>query len=494
MAERHSTKDLTPAEDFGYPLTPPDERRLRSSKPDNSRSYERMAQMSRQHTERLLPSVLAASCLHRDSGICCQDSTGSLTVVEEEHRALAMKRNETGLPTEPRASVTSLDEGHRDWASLPLSVVDELVRVLKSTRRWRLDGRSLRLLNRHWSAGVTMNVEEIRPDAARSIVDEDVTSLPMFQRAASVDISPFLTPPPKHALPRNRKKKKPYLENWYDARLEGIVDMLCQMPKLTQIEVGLKAVIIFHRHCTSAHEQLSRLGRITSVYFYDSENLKLYGKTHLNTTSMWPIYYVATAYSSTLAQMVGSLKRLESLEVEGSLLSECMPLDSLNEVKNVKLNSVDFRILTRLPNPLATTVSSVVMGSEDGFAHDKFVQLNRLVGLCLRVHSQNSLNRLCRSRVARDLKVLNLDASWWAEDELVIPNEACYTFDHLESLYMRSCHFDGASLRGRLPNLKALRVETCKLTDCDATFITQFGKLELLSWQNVSSPYLRYPE
>ena len=342
-----------------------------------------MTQMSRQHSERLLPSVLAASCLHRDSGICCQDSTDSLTVVEEEHRALAMKRNETGLPTEPRASVTSLDEGHRDWASLPLSVVDELVRVLKSTRRWRLDGRSLRLLNRHWSAGVTMNVEEIRPDAARGIVDEDLKSLPMFQRAASVDISPFLTPPPKHALPRNRKKKKPYLENWYDARLEGIVDMLCQMPKLTQIEVGLKAVIIFHHHCTSAHEQLSRLGRITSVYFYESENLKLYGKTHLNTTSL-PLHHKQSEdYSGTLALIVGSLKRLESLEVEGSVLNEWKQFVFLDEVKHATLRGVYIDALAPLPNP-SVTVSSVVVGAGDRCNPDTFVLLNRLVGLSLR--------------------------------------------------------------------------------------------------------------
>ena len=58
---------------------------------------------------------------------------------------------------------------------------------------------------------------------------------------------------------------------------------------------------------------------------------------------------------------------------------------------------------------------------------------------------------------------------------------------------MRSWHFEGASLRGRLPNLKALRIEACLLTDSDATFATQFEELVLLTWHKVCSPDLPFP-
>ena len=58
---------------------------------------------------------------------------------------------------------------------------------------------------------------------------------------------------------------------------------------------------------------------------------------------------------------------------------------------------------------------------------------------------------------------------------------------------MRSWHFEGASLRGRLPNLKALRIEACMLTDSDATFATQFEELVLLTWHKVCSPDLPFP-
>ena len=405
-------------------------------------------------------------------------------IVEEEPKEI--EPYEMGFVTDSPEVETSVDEGHRDWASLPSPVIDSLVRVLKDTRRWRLEGRSLRMLNRHWSAAVSMHVEEIRPDTTRKINDADLASLLKFERVTSVDISPFLTHPPKCALPKDRKQKKLCLENWYDTKLERLVDVLCQLPKLTQIEVGLHAMIVFHHRCARAQEQLSRLERITSAHLYGKENLKLYGKTHLNTLFLWPLRHPKD-YSNTLDLIVGSLKRLESLEVEGSILNDCRQFAFLDEVKNVTLQGVDIRTVSRLPIPWATTVSSAVVEPDNRFALDTYAHLNRLVGLVLLGAYQDNLSQLSRSRVARYLKVLFIDG-WEEEDELVIPNNAFYTFEQVECLNMISCHFDGASLRGSLPNLKALRIEDCTVTDSDVSFVSQFGKLELLVWTGVCSP------
>ena len=231
-----------------------------------------------------------------------------------------------GPLTESTQAETSLKEGHRDWASLPLPVVDSLVRVLRDTRRWRLEGRSLRLINRHWSAAVTDQVEEIRPDTTRSIVDEDIASLPKFKRVTSVDISPFLIPPPRHAMPKNRKQKQLFLKNWHDTKLGRFADVLCQMPELTQIEVELRAISILHDHCSkTVEEHFSRLERITSLYIYADDNIILYGKTHLN-ISWEPAEdkpedtEQLSDYSGVLAQLVCNLGRLETLEVEGLVL------------------------------------------------------------------------------------------------------------------------------------------------------------------------------
>ena len=390
-----------------------------------------------------------------------------------------MESYKMGYVTDSPEVETSVDEGHRDWASLPSPVIDSLVRVLKDTRRWRLEGRSLRMLNRHWSAAVSMHVEEIRPDTARCIVDEDVTSLLKFERMTSVDISPFLTPPSKYALPKDGKQEKLCLENWYGTKLERVVDVLCQLPKLTQIEIGVRVVIIFHQHCAMAQEQLSRLANITSLYLYDEENLKLYGKTHLSTSSMWSFCYPPRGYYSALDQIVESIKPLESLEMEGSMVNDCKQFAFLNKAKNVTLHSVDVRLVTRLPNPWLTRVPSVLVASNNSFALDTYSKLNCLVGLNLMGPYQDNLDQLSSSHVARYLKVLNIDG-WDEEDELVIPNDAFYTFEQLECLNIRSCHFDGASLRGSLPNLKALRIEACTLTDSDVTFVSQFGRLKLL--------------
>ena len=392
----------------------------------------------------------------------------------------------------------SLNEGRQDWASLPLPVVDSLVRVLKDTRRWRLEGRSLRLLNRHWSVAVTMHVNEIRPDATRIIADEDLASLSKFERVTSVDILPFLTHPSRYTVPKDSKQKKLYLKNWYDAKLERIVDRLRQLPQLTQIEVGPKAMRILHYHCSKKGEHFSVLERITSVYFYGSEKLKLYGDTYVSTTSMWRPPHQTADYSSTLAQMLGSLKRLESLEMDGSVLMHCRQFDFLDEAKHVTLRGVSFEILSRLPNPSASTVSVVASPSFGGFALDALVQLNRLSGLTLIAPTQENMIQLSRRRVARYLKVLSIYEGRGVEDKLVILNEVCHSFEQLECLNVQRCRFDGTPLRGTLPNLKSLKIENCTLTDSDSTFVSQFEKLEVLCWKNVHTPNLlpdlEYPE
>ena len=401
-----------------------------------------------------------------------------------------MNKRETEPLTDSPGAETSLKEGHRDWASLPLPVVDELVRELKDTRRWRLDGRSLRLVNRHWSAAVTLYVEEIRPHPTRTIVDEDIASLPKFRRATSVDISPFLIRPSRYELPRNRKQKKLFLENWYEERLKRIVDVLCQLSDLKQIEVGLKTMIILHYYCARTREQFSRLDRISSVYFYECANLKLFGKTLWNTNWSWFRYDdQASDYSSTLTQLVCSLERLERLEVDGSVLDSCTQFGFLDQVKHVALNGIDSRILNQLSNPSAT-VPSVVNGySRVRYILDISVEVTRLDGLniCLSGFMPEDLDKLCCTPESNDLKVLDLHGLD-AFDIYAFPNETITTFRQLECLNIGYCRLVGKALRGNFPNLKALRIQECTLSDCDVRFVTQFHKLELLNWEGVCSP------
>ena len=398
-----------------------------------------------------------------------------------------MKRHERVVLTESPEAETSLKEGHRYWASLPLPVVDELLRVLKNTRRWRLDGRSLRLVNRHWSAAVSVHVEEIRPHTTRTIVDEDVASLTKFRRATSVDISPFLIRPPKHAMSRNRKQKKLFLENWYDVKLERIVGVLCQLPGLKQIEVGIRTMTGLHFQCARTREQFSRLGMISSVYFYEGENLKLYGKTLWNTNWSWFRYSEQNSdYSSIFTQLVCSLERLETLEVDRSVLVNCAQFGFLDQVKHVALNGVDSKILNQLSNPSAT-VSSVVVYSPAKFTKDVPVELTRLDGLSLAGVWPDDLHDLPLTPTAEYLKVLDMDG-YHELDEFSFPRETISTFKKLECLNIFACCFVGASLRGNFPNLKALRIESCTLTDNDVLFVTQFHNLEILNWCGVHSP------
>ncbi len=435
-------------------------------------------------TKRLLPSiVLAASHL-------CRDSVGYLLQVsvvcpQSSKRAERTERQETGLVSELPEAGRSMKEGHRDWASLPLAVVNSFVRVLKDTRTWRLEGRSLRLLNRHWSAAINIHVEEIRPYTTRSIVDEDIASLPKFERTTSVDISPFLTRPRKNAMPINSEQKRLYLENWYATRLERIVDVLCHLPQLTQIEVGLKVVTILHNHCSRIGEQFSRLEGITSVYFYENENLRLYGKTHLNTN--WTglrLNAPHSDYSDTLMALVCNLRRLETLEVEGSVLVNCTQFGFLDQVKHVTIKGVNTIILAQLSNPSAT-VSSVVVFSPTEFEKEILVQQTRLDGLSLASVGHYDLDQLPRTSAAECLKVLDMEGFFEFEDFAFPIKTYIETFRRLECLNIRSFFFMGASLRGNLPNLKALRIVNCILKDSDVLFVTQFHELRLLNWHGV---------
>ncbi len=397
-----------------------------------------------------------------------------------------MTGQETGLLTESLEAETSLNEDHRDWASLPLPVVDSLVRVLKDARRWRLEGRSLRLINRHWSAAVTMHVEEIRPDTTRIIVDEDIASLSKFKRVTSVDISPFLTHPLKHAIPRNRKQKKLFLKNWYCTKLERVVDVLCQMPELTQIEVGLKASVPLLYHCPIAGEQLSRLGRITSAYIYHTDNLRLNGKPHLNATSLLYAGSPFVDFTKGLAEFINSLNGLDTLETTAGLLSCVTQFDFLKKVNHVTLQNMDFCLCT--PEALSwATISSAILHSSQSSILDSVVLLDRVQSLSLESPSVDSLERISLARFARHLKALRLDV-WHPDVSLDIPVETLSRFEQLECLELESYHFDGASLKENLPNLKALRVHYCTVKDGDVTFVTRFHKLELLSWKKVYDP------
>ncbi len=349
------------------------------------------------------------------------------------------------------------------------------------------EGRSLRLINKHWSAAVTDQVEEIRPDTTRSIVDEDIASLSKFKWLTSVDISPFLIPPPKHVMPKNRKQKVLFRQNWYDTKLGRIVHLLCDMPKLTQIEIGLKTIISLYFHCPRTREYFSLLERITSVYLYICENRRLYGKTRVNTT--WTAlsdYDPDLDLSNMLAQLVCSLGRLDTLEVESLVLDCCSQFGFLDQVRHVTLQGASSRMPTQLSN-LSTSITSVVLFFSPESRWDTLGKLTRLDGLSLMGVGSDRFEELPLTPLSNKLKVLHIDG-YCKLYEFAFLNDIKTTFNQLECLILEYTNLVGASLRRNFPNLNALRILDCMLMDSDVTFVAQFHKLELLDWHDVSSP------
>ena len=376
------------------------------------------------------------------------------------------------------------------WASLPFPVINRIVFALKRTRRWRLDGRFLRLLNRHWSTAISLGVTEIRPHPRRTLVHKDVTSLWKFMWATSLDISPFLIDPLNDVRSRRSNHGRTRFVCHQNRQLEQIVDRLCRMPNLSRIEIGHRALMTCDPLCANVREQWSRLTGITSVYCYGTENLKLFGDSLRNTTFM----FYGGMYKSVarcLEELVHRLPRLDTLEMEASILSSDTKLDFLDKVPHVILHGVNDE-KSSMPLPIQSiTISSMTFSESTEFEFRRFDSLHDLISLRLVSDAGAVLNSLPFILIVQHLKVLEISGSE-VDDDVTLPDEIFKVFKHLQCLSLESCIFNGAALRGNFPVLRGLRIFKSTIKDRDVSFITAFRELELLLWEQVVCPNCRW--
>ncbi len=380
-------------------------------------------------------------------------------------------------------TVTLSVDMSEQWASLPFPVINSVALALKRTRRWRLDGRSLRLLNRHWSTAISLGVTEIRPHPRRALVNRDVTSLWKFARATSLDMTPFLVDPLNDVRSGRSTHGRIWFGHHYDRQLEKVVDRLCRLPNLSRIEIGHRALMTCDPLRTDVREQWSRLTGITSLYCYGTENLKLFGDSLRNTTSM---FYggMYTSVARCLEELVHQMPQLDTLEIEASILSSDTKLDFLGKVSHVILHGVNDEKSSMPLSIQPATISSMTFSESAGSELHRFPLLDDLN--CLRLMSDTGavLNCLPFILVLQRLKVLEISASE-VEDDVALPDEIFKFFKHLQHLSLESCIFNGAALRGNLPVLRGLRIHRSTVKDGDTTFMTTLHELELLLWEQV---------
>jgi len=110
-----------------------------------------------------------------------------------------------------------------DW-SFPLDfLIDPLVEVLKKTRRWSLDGATLRLLNRHWRVQINRHVTEVHPHESRRMDGRCVSALQQFPNLTLLNARMFVLDAPHH-------------------QIREFVDGIQQLPSLSRVEISKSAL------------------------------------------------------------------------------------------------------------------------------------------------------------------------------------------------------------------------------------------------------------
>ena len=375
----------------------------------------------------------------------------------------------------------SMSRRLRDWASLPAPTIDRMVDVLKRTSRWRCDGPSLRILNKHWSNAVNHNVVSIRPHHTRTIVEEDILSLLKFRRLTSVDISPFLIDPADDASSEAFEENAVmYLSPWLGRQLERAIGVLFQLSHLRQLEMNYRTLSVFYHWCLGTKDLQPRFDTFRSLYCYSDQNLKLYGDTHLNMAwnyRSWP----QRDASDMLKEVLGVFSAVNRLEVQANLLSSNADLSFLGRLDSVRLHGVQsMQLIEALPDPSAMISSLAVHGG--GVVWERIASLNRMKSLavshdlsCLE-HHQGFL------QIFQQLKVLKLCCRGKSE---AISGEVFRALDQLESLCLRSCRFSGRAVLGTMHRLLRLRLDDCWIEDGSSSFLHQMKNLVSLQWRGI---------
>ena len=392
----------------------------------------------------------------------------------------------------PQQSFPFLRNSSHHWASLPFPVICRLAHALKVLRRWKSDGPSLRLLNKHWSEAVNQNIYDIRPHKNRLLVPVDLVSLPKFSRLTSVDISQFV-------VSRNSAKQQspsvPSRAQWYGKELKRVVHVLQQLPCLSRVEMSRGVLLMCSHRCQGANEQWSRLRGITSLFCYCFMNPKTFGDTVLNT--MWVRQHTGRGdISKSLKTLMESLPRLRTVELQTCLFGPRAKLSFTKEIHHIRLHRAEsLRRIEDLPNQ-TTTVSSVLLRPRIPAKFDSFVHRGdvRSLGICT---YENPVSLIQKSFVSvlRHLQVLDLTFNTHGFSPEV-PDALFSHLCELECLNLTQCSVNGVAMLDNLCNLRALRFSNVNVMDGVVAFLSQLRRLEVLNWLHVASrnnPALQLP-
>ena len=349
------------------------------------------------------------------------------------------------------------------WDSLPLDIIDEIVTRLKKARRWRRDGPSLRLLNKHWSKQADTHITKMRPDKSRQLTIADAMSLLKFQHLSTLDISPFL---------------RPYHASWG----RSLFDILTQLPRLSHIDIR-RDFLHFSGGYVTAHEMeciyasWKKLTQVSSLRFYcsldaaDARDASQYNGDWSHDDNEDHIL----SFINVSAIIVDALPHLKALEL--AIWADRIPwffskLEKLERLKLLTLGPSDFLddVIHWLPPQASLAV---------GFPYPRGLQvLSDLPQLqSLVIGSVTNIQELVFQgflTLLPNLLTLQLKAN---EVGTSIPTGFVTRPLKLNYLSLHKFAFDGKDLLTHLPELKTLKLSLCRIRG-DTSFFAAAKQLQ----------------
>lgn len=388
------------------------------------------------------------------------------------------------------------------WCSLHGGIIDRLVAILKRTRRWRRDGRSLRQLNKHWCLQLSQHIVAIHPDGSRSVTSMEASKLIKFPRLTSLNATAFFEPPmdsPKevgNVISQLRHlshlEVSPYglVEmGRHLTAMAGVTSLATKVGVLNAVDLEIASRLPVRRlACLCCSRELQQMMswfpalRHLDAYAFDACD---YQTPNLKALSGLESFKLALRGNLKTLDFLADITSLVSLRLHPTGRINVEGLSTLPLLRSLELKSPETRWENMVEGSLVQTASLLsslsLTSSYSGFAMPRTLleQMTNLQSLTLKhayLPDNRVMNNMCR------LTSLEMIDSVWPLGQI----ELLSSLQHLRRLLLHNIH---PNLRpnevpldhATLPQLEDLDIDVIRNNQQWTHAIGRLTKLERLS-------------
>lgn len=324
------------------------------------------------------------------------------------------------------------------WSRPPELFIVGVVNVLKKTRRWSRDGRSLRQLNKYWCLQLGQHVDAVRPHESRD-TSNGVAALLKFPNLTALELTKFLSD--------SRKGK-----------IERLVKVIKRLPKISRLEISMEAISKLR------DGEVSRLAAtLSGIPWSVSPSLccDLDDLPKLKKLSVTSLAFSYEHNPEVLVKIVESLPSLKTLEATVEVKNTDGFVRAMQRLEALKLIVRPTRIHASLPNvsQLSCLVSLDVGRYNSEYTLDlhALAQLPLLRSLEMPV-LQDQLESPAFSEVLQ--KLVHLAVQPYRNGEIQFRGFLQKPIN-LQTLKLEFCRFTEGTTMENLSHLTSLELDTC---------------------------------